>query len=144
MNSNAIGPLIGLWLVAKSRNVYSDEEPPIALLLYGGLGISMGLWVLGRRVIETIGQDLSVITPSSGVCIELGSAITVLVASKAGIPISTTHCKVGSVVCVGFFRSRESVNWRLFINIFVTWVVTLPISAGLSAFIMWICMMYLD
>ena len=74
----------------------------------------------------------------SGVCIELGSAITVLIASNLGIPISTTHCKVGSVVTVGRCRSKSNVNWRLFINIVVAWVVTLPVAAGLSALIMYI------
>lgn len=70
---------------------------------------------------------------SSGFCIEVGSALTVLVASNVGIPISTTHCKVGSVVCVGRVRSRESVDWKLFRNIILAWVVTLPVSGGLSA-----------
>lgn len=69
----------------------------------------------------------------SGFCIEVGSALTVLVASNVGIPISTTHCKVGSVVCVGRVRSRESVDWKLFRNIILAWVVTLPVSGGLSA-----------
>lgn len=74
--------------------------------------------------------------PTSGVCIELGSAVTVLIASNLGIPISTTHCKVGSVVCVGRLRSKSNVNWKLFINIVIAWIVTLPVSAGLSALIM--------
>ncbi len=71
-------------------------------------------------------------------CIELGAAITVLIASKVGIPVSTTHCLVGSVVFVGHFRSKASVNWKLFINILVAWIVTLPVSGGLSALIMYI------
>jgi len=72
----------------------------------------------------------------SGFCIEVGSALTVLIASNVGIPISTTHCKVGSVVCVGRVRSRESVDWKLFRNIILAWVVTLPVSGGLSALAM--------
>ncbi|VDM35563.1 unnamed protein product [Hydatigera taeniaeformis] len=67
----------------------------------------------------------------------MGSAVTVLIASNLGIPISTTHCKVGSVVCVGRFRAKSNVNWKLFIEIVVAWVVTLPISGGLSALIMY-------
>ena len=70
---------------------------------------------------------------SSGFCIEVGSALTVLVASNIGIPISTTHCKVGSVVCVGRARANQSVDWKLFGGIVLAWVVTLPISGGLSA-----------
>lgn len=65
---------------------------------------------------------------SSGFTIEIGSALTVLVASNLGIPISTTHCKVGSVVMVGRLRSREVVDWRLFRNIILSWIVTIPVA----------------
>jgi len=60
----------------------------------------------------------------------------VLIASNIGIPISTTHCKVGSVVFVGHFRSRENVDWSIFRNIVLAWLVTLPIAGGISAAIM--------
>ena len=68
----------------------------------------------------------------SGFCIEIGSALTVIIASNVGLPISTTHCKVGSVVFVGRFRARENVDWSLFRNIVLAWVVTLPITCGIS------------
>lgn len=109
--SNAIGPLIGLWLVYKEGVVSSDTETPIWILIFGGVGISLGLWILGRKVIKTIGEDLTKITPSSGFVIELASATTVLAASLAKIPVSSTHCKVGSVVCTGRIRAKESVDW---------------------------------
>ncbi|VDN08990.1 unnamed protein product [Dibothriocephalus latus] len=80
----------------------------------------------------------------NGVCIELGSAVTVLVASKIGIPVSTTHCKVGSIVVVGRARAKEDVNWKLFLNIIIAWVVTLPFSAAISALIMYIFTKTLD
>ncbi|CAL8096316.1 unnamed protein product [Calicophoron daubneyi] len=135
--SNAIGPLIGLWIVGTTQIVNSSMTTPIWILFYGGLGISVGLWVWGRRVIQTIGEDLTTITPSSGVCIEIGSALTVLVASKIGLPISTTHCKVGSVVAVGRARSRDNVNWGIFRNILIAWLVTLPVSGGISGLLMY-------
>ncbi|KAM7537506.1 hypothetical protein Aperf_G00000073125 [Anoplocephala perfoliata] len=135
--SNAIGPVVGLWLVATTGDPLNSAPAPVWILFYGGVGISIGLWVWGRKVMETVGTDLTTITPSSGVCIELGSAVTVLLASNLGIPISTTHCKVGSVVCVGCLRSRSNVNWKLFVNIILAWIVTLPVSAGLSALIMY-------
>ncbi|XP_077442225.1 sodium-dependent phosphate transporter 1-B [Vanacampus margaritifer] len=134
--SNAIGPLVALWLVYNSGSVTSSEPTPIWLLLYGGLGICIGLWVWGRRVIQTMGRDLTPITPSSGFSIELASALTVVVASNIGLPVSTTHCKVGSVVAVGWLRSRKAVDWRLFRNIFMAWFVTVPISGLISAAIM--------
>uniref|UniRef100_A0AAR2JIT0 Phosphate transporter n=1 Tax=Pygocentrus nattereri TaxID=42514 RepID=A0AAR2JIT0_PYGNA len=134
--SNAIGPLVALWLVYQSGSVESNAPTPIWLLLYGGVGICIGLWVWGRRVIQTMGKDLTPITPSSGFSIELASAVTVVVASNIGLPVSTTHCKVGSVVAVGWMRSRKAVDWRLFRNIFMAWFVTVPISGLISAAIM--------
>uniref|UniRef100_A0A665WZZ2 Phosphate transporter n=1 Tax=Echeneis naucrates TaxID=173247 RepID=A0A665WZZ2_ECHNA len=134
--SNAIGPLVALWLLYESGSVVSNSPTPIWLLLYGGVGICTGLWVWGRRVIQTMGKDLTPITPSSGFSIELASAITVVVASNIGLPVSTTHCKVGSVVAVGWLRSRKSVDWHLFRNIFIAWFVTVPISGLISAAIM--------
>ena len=62
--SNAIGPLVSLWLVASTGEVVSKASTPIWILLYGGLGISIGLFIWGRRVIKTMGEDLSKITPS--------------------------------------------------------------------------------
>ncbi|XP_076010454.1 sodium-dependent phosphate transporter 1-A [Genypterus blacodes] len=131
--SNAIGPLVALWLLYESGSVVSTAPTPIWLLLYGGVGICAGLWVWGRRVIQTLGKDLTPITPSSGFSIELASALTVVVASNIGLPVSTTHCKVGSVVAVGWLRSKKSVDWRLFRNIFIAWFVTVPISGLISA-----------
>ncbi|XP_068429572.1 sodium-dependent phosphate transporter 1-B [Clinocottus analis] len=134
--SNAIGPLVALWLVYTTSSVNSNEPTPLWLLLYGGVGICAGLWVWGRRVIQTMGKDLTPITPSSGFSIELASAVTVVVASNIGLPVSTTHCKVGSVVAVGWLRSKKAVDWRLFRNIFMAWFVTVPISGLISAAIM--------
>ncbi|XP_015930355.1 sodium-dependent phosphate transporter 1-A isoform X2 [Parasteatoda tepidariorum] len=131
--SNAIGPVIAIWLIYQDGNVAQRAESPFWIMLYGGVGISIGLWVWGKKVIKTMGEDLTKITPSSGFCIELGAAATVLMASKIGLPISTTHCKVGSIVFVGWTRSRAAVDWKLFRSIILAWVLTLPVSAGLSA-----------
>ncbi|XP_066568351.1 sodium-dependent phosphate transporter 2 isoform X2 [Amia ocellicauda] len=134
--SNAIGPLVALWMIYKQGGVMQDAPTPIWLLLYGGVGICAGLWVWGRRVIQTMGKDLTPITPSSGFCIEVMSALTVLIASNVGIPISSTHCKVGSVVAVGWIRSRKAVDWHLFRNIFLAWFVTVPVAGLFSAAVM--------
>ncbi|XP_055601514.1 sodium-dependent phosphate transporter 2 [Uranotaenia lowii] len=158
--SNAIGPLIALFMIYREGSVLQKSETPLAILLYGGVGISVGLWLWGRRVIETIGNDLTKITPSTGFTIEIGAAFTVLLASKIGLPISTTHCKVGSVVFVGQasaprklspdeekalkLRSphehhhyatgqQKAVDWGLFRNIVYAWVVTVPVAGLLSA-----------
>ncbi|XP_055302021.1 sodium-dependent phosphate transporter 1 [Sitodiplosis mosellana] len=147
---NAIGPLIALWMIYKEGTVMQQSETPFIILLFGGIGISIGLWVWGRRVIETVGNDLTKITPSTGFTIEIGSALTVLFASKIGLPISTTHCKVGSVIFVGYASSPpytnedkaagllppKPIDWGLFRNIIYAWVVTVPIAAALSAIFM--------
>ncbi|CAF0754166.1 unnamed protein product [Adineta steineri] len=134
--SNAIGPLIGVWLIYDSGQVATSQPTPLWVLFYGGLGMSVGLWVWGRRVIQTIGEDLAKITPSSGFVIEISTAFTVLVASNLSIPISTTHCKVGSVVAIGRVRSKQGVDWSLFRNIFAAWIVTVPVTGGIAAGVM--------
>ncbi|XP_037904768.1 sodium-dependent phosphate transporter 1-A-like [Hermetia illucens] len=85
--SNAIGPLIALYMVYKEGSVLQKSETPLPILVYGGVGISVELWLWGRRVIETIGNDLTKITPSTGFTIEVGAAMKVLLASKAGKPM---------------------------------------------------------
>ena len=127
--SNAIGPLVAVVLIYMEGSIQQTGGTPWYILLYGGAGISIGLWIWGRRVIKTMGEDLTKITPSSGFTIEIGAATTVLLASKVGIPISTTHCKVGSVVMVGRVRTKEGVDWKLFRNIVIAWVLTVPVSA---------------
>ncbi|XP_076859722.1 sodium-dependent phosphate transporter 2 isoform X2 [Brachyhypopomus gauderio] len=134
--SNAIGPLVALWMIYEQGGVMQESTTPVWLLFYGGVGICTGLWVWGRRVIQTMGKDLTPITPSSGFCIEVMSALTVLIASNVGIPVSSTHCKVGSVVSVGWLRSQKAVDWRLFRNIFLAWFVTVPVAGLFSAAVM--------
>lgn len=134
--SNAIGPLVALWAIYTTGGVEQKSGTPVWILVYGGIGITIGLWLLGRRVIETVGSNLTPMTPSSGFTIELGAAATVLLASNIGIPISTTHCKVGSVIAIGRVRAAATVQWRLFINIVIAWIITVPATAGLSAALM--------
>ena len=158
-HSNAIAPLVSLWLLATTGVVMVDQTTPILILLYGGIGMSLGLIVLGSKVIKTVGEDLAKVTPSrwpfsspsfflfsslpfllsppsnllpppttlSGFCIELGTALTVLVASNVGMPVSTTHCKVTFLhrfhlspllpfPCPTAFVSRETTNHYLIRN----------------------------
>ncbi|XP_001602066.1 sodium-dependent phosphate transporter 2 [Nasonia vitripennis] len=143
--SNAIGPLIALWAIYAEGSAKQEAETPLLILLYGGLGISTGLWIWGRRVIETLGQDLAKITPTTGFTIEVGAAVTVLLASKAGLPVSTTHCKVGSVVCVGWAsQGGKGVSWSLFRNIAFAWLITVPIAGALSAGCMFVFRHFID
>ncbi|EGT37585.1 hypothetical protein CAEBREN_06717 [Caenorhabditis brenneri] len=142
--SNAIAPLAALISIYRYKNTEQNEIVPIYVLLYGVLAICVGLWTLGHRVIKTVGQKMSEINPASGFTIEFGAAMTALLASKIGLPISTTHCLVGSVVAVGSIRSGEGIKWSIFKKIVLSWVVTLPvsglISAGIMLIIKWIAL----
>jgi solute carrier family 20 (sodium-dependent phosphate transporter) len=147
--------LVSIWLIYSEGSAAQKAETPIYMLVYGGLGIAAGLWIWGQKVIDTIGKKIAQVTPTTGFIIEIGSACTVLVASKIGIPVSTTHCQVGSVVFVGLANSKsnyetdasfadpanhkkKSVDWGLFGNIFAAWIITLPATGGVSALLMWI------
>jgi solute carrier family 20 (sodium-dependent phosphate transporter) len=107
----------------------------LSIQFFGGVGISVGLWLVGRLVMETIGEDLTKVTPSSGLATEIVTLLTVLIASSAGIAIPITNGIVGSVVFVGRFRSRSNVHWKIFNNI-ITRLFTLLAAAGATAFLM--------
>ncbi|XP_028966318.1 sodium-dependent phosphate transporter 1-B-like [Galendromus occidentalis] len=138
--ANAVGPLVAVWLIYTDGSVQQTSPTPFWVLLYGGIGISAGLWIWGKRVIQTIGNDLTKVTPTNGFSIEIGAASTVLLASKLGIPISTTHCKVGSIVFVGCTRNQQNVDWILFRGIVAAWLLTLPVTCALTAAIMAVLM----
>ncbi|XP_022670785.1 sodium-dependent phosphate transporter 1-like [Varroa destructor] len=142
--SNAIGPLVALYMVYTSSSVQQTGDVPLWIMLYGGIGICVGLCLWGRKVIQTIGEDLTKVTPSNGFSIEIGAATTVLLASKIGLPISTTHCKVGSIVFVGWAKSQKAVDWSLFKGIVAAWLLTLPITGGLTAAVMTVLMRFVD
>ncbi|VDL73598.1 unnamed protein product [Nippostrongylus brasiliensis] len=126
--SNAIAPVATLVAIYKDQSARQEAEVPIYVLLYGVLAICFGLWTLGYRIISTVGSRVSHINPASGFTIEFGAAMTTLIASKLGLPISTTQCLVGSVVVVGMIRDREGVKWKVFRNIVITWLSTVPAS----------------
>ncbi|VDL73597.1 unnamed protein product [Nippostrongylus brasiliensis] len=131
--SNAIAPLTSLVSIYTAENARQEGEVPIYILFFGVFSICSGLWTMGHRVIRTVGTNMSEINPATGFTIEFGAAVTVLLSSKLGLPISTTHCLVGSVVAVGVVKSGEGVEWRIFRNIVISWVVTLPVSGLISA-----------
>ncbi|VDD97130.1 unnamed protein product [Enterobius vermicularis] len=134
--SNAIAPLTALLAIYRNMSVDQSEATPIYVLLFGVVSICIGLVVLGHRVIRTVGTNMSEINPASGFSIEFGAAVTALVASKVGLPISTTHSLVGSVVLVGVVKSRAGVDWKIFRNIALSWVITLPVSGLIAAGLM--------
>ena len=133
--ANAIGPLA--VVVAGIRGAVGSLSVPVPLWLLGlgGIGIVVGIATYGRRVIETIGKKITDMTPSSGFSATFGAATTVLLFSKIGMPISTTHTLVGSVVGVGLARGISALNLGMIWTILKSWVATIPIAAGITILI---------
>jgi PiT family inorganic phosphate transporter len=100
----------------------------------GGGGIVLGLVTLGYRVMLTVGKKITELTPSSGFCAELAAATTVVLASRTGIPVSTTHILVGSVFGVGLARGVGALDLKVVLNIIISWLVTLPAGGFMAAF----------
>ncbi|KAA9129864.1 inorganic phosphate transporter [Marinihelvus fidelis] len=132
--ANAIGPVAAIVSVVASGEVSQSAALPTWVLLLGALGIVFGLATYGFKVIRTVGQRITELTPSRGFAAELAAATTVVIASGTGIPISTTHTLVGAVLGVGFARGMEAINLRVVGNIFLSWIVTLPAGAILAVF----------
>ena len=130
--SNAVGPLAAIVGIVNSGTIAAKTVMPSWILLLGGAGIILGLATYGFKVMATIGQKITVLTPSRGFAAELGAAATVVLASATGLPVSTTHTLVGAVLGVGFARGIAAINLRVVGTIFMSWLVTLPAGAGLS------------
>lgn len=130
--ANAIGPVAAVFSVLKTKTIASAAAVPLWLLILGGTGIVAGLATWGWRVIETIGKKITELTPSRGFCAEFGAGLTILLASKMGLPISTTHALVGSVLGVGFARGIRALNLKTLKDILLSWIATIPICAILS------------
>ena len=128
--ANGIGPLAAVVsIVSSGGEVMQKSEMPLWILLLGGGGIVAGLVTLGYRVMLTVGTKITELTPSRGFCAELAAASTVVLASRTGLPVSTTHILVGSVLGVGLARGIGALDLRVVLNIIISWLVTLPAGA---------------
>jgi|TARA_B100000959_G_scaffold135118_1_gene141970 PiT family inorganic phosphate transporter len=131
--ANAVGPLAAIASVVQSGGeIAAKSAMPWWILLLGAGGIAAGLATLGYKVIETVGRNITELTPSRGFAAELAAATTVVLASGTGLPISTTHTLVGAVLGVGLARGIAAIDFSVVGRIIVSWVVTLPVGAGLS------------
>jgi PiT family inorganic phosphate transporter len=136
--ANAIGPVAAIFSIIKTNTIIMKVTVPPWILMLGGVGIVVGLSTYGYKVIETIGKKITEITPSRGFAAEFATASTVLIFSKLGLPVSTTHTMVGSVIGVGFARGIATLNLRVIRNIFASWFITIPSAALLTVIIYWI------
>ncbi|NJO29590.1 MAG: inorganic phosphate transporter [Richelia sp. RM2_1_2] len=133
---NAIAPLAAITYVNRTGKVpIYDLDIPLWILVIGGTGIVFGLAVWGKKVIATIGESIITLQPSSGFCAELATATTVILASRLGLPVSTSHALVGGVVGIGIIKDIKSVQFKTLQGIAAAWIITLPVSAVLSAVI---------
>ena len=132
--ANAIGPLAAVVHVAEGADLAGKAAVAPWMLMVGGIGIVVGLATWGYRVMETVGRKITELTPSRGFAAELAAALTIVLASRLGIPVSTTHILVGSVLGVGLARGIGALDLRVVGSILVSWVATLPIAAVLSIF----------
>ncbi|MGV2870981.1 inorganic phosphate transporter [Colwellia sp. E150_009] len=137
--ANAIGPLAAVVsIVDNGGQIAAKSTIAWWILPLGGFGIVAGLAIFGHKVIATIGQGITHLTPSRGFAAELAAACTVVIASGAGLPISTTQTLVGAVLGVGMARGIAAINLGVVRNIVVSWVITLPVGAGLSIIFFWL------
>ena len=132
--ANGIGPLAAVVSIVQSGGEVAQKATlPLWILVLGGVGIVTGLATMGYRVMKTIGSGITQLTPSRGYCATLAAAATVVLASRTGLPVSTTHIAVGAVIGVGLARGVGAIDLRVIGNIVVSWLITLPIGAALAA-----------
>nr|WP_114280390.1 inorganic phosphate transporter [Thioalbus denitrificans] len=132
--ANGIGPMAAVVSIVKSGGeVAQKAELPLWILILGGAGIVVGLGTLGYRVMRTIGTSITELTPSRGFCATLAAAATVVLASRTGLPVSTTHIAVGAVIGVGLARGIGAIDLRVIGGIVTSWLVTLPVGGILAA-----------
>ena len=131
--ANAVGPLAAVVSILNSGTVAMKVAMPTWILALGGGFIVLGLLVWGRRVMETIGSKITEITPSRGFCATFAGATVVLICSKMGLPVSTTHTLVGSVIGVGLARGLPTLNLGIIKEIVMSWFATVPFTALLAA-----------
>ncbi|KAF9298941.1 hypothetical protein BGZ74_009155 [Mortierella antarctica] len=133
--ANAIGPLTTIYYVWTHASADVANAPvPAWVLAYGGIAIDIGLLTYGYRVMATLGNNITFMSPSRGFSVSLGTSLTVLTCSKLGLPVSSTHCITGSTTAVGLSSGGglKSINWKILGLIASSWVFTLPAAGTVS------------
>ena len=133
--ANAIGPVAAIVVIVQTQEVETQVSIPLWLLLLGGAGLAFGIYTWGHRVMETVGEKITSITPTRGFSAEFGTATTVLLCSRLGMPISTTHVAVGNIIGVGLARGISAINLDVIKRIFSAWIISLPAAGLFSVFL---------
>ena len=136
--ANSIGPFAAIYAIYKSGEVSKKADmgnDAYWILSLGAGGIVVGLATYGYKILEALGTKMAKLTPSRGICIELGAAAVIILGSRLGWPLSTTHCQVGATVGVALFEGTGGVNWRLLGKTVIGWLLTLVVVGGTTAFL---------
>ncbi|GAB1315565.1 hypothetical protein MFIFM68171_05775 [Madurella fahalii] len=135
--ANAVGPWVTAYDVWQHGTVEEDVNTPVWILVVAGFLLGAGFWFFGYHIIRSLGNKITQLSPTRGYSMELGAAITVLLASRLGLPVSTTQCLTGAVFGVALMNlDFGAVNWRQMGFIFTGWVLTLPIAGLISGLLM--------
>ncbi|KAI1749234.1 phosphate transporter [Xylaria castorea] len=135
--SNAIGPFATIYEIWKTGAIPSQTPVPTWILAFGAGALVIGLWTYGYNIMRNLGNKLTLNSPSRGFSMELGSAITIIVATRLKLPVSTTQCITGAVVGVGLCNGDwRALNWRMIAWIYGGWIFTLPIAGLISGILM--------
>ncbi|AWY20644.1 inorganic phosphate transporter [Moraxella bovis] len=129
--ANAVGPFVAIMDVIRENAIATKATVPAPVLVTFGVSLIVGLWFIGKEVIQTVGTNLTEMHPASGFSAELAAAAVVMGASSLGIPVSSTHILVGAVLGIGLVN--KSTNWKLMKPIGLAWVITLPAAGTISA-----------
>ncbi len=130
--ANAIGPVAAIVAVLHIGKIEMSVGIPFWILLMGGGGLAFGVYVWGYRVMDTVGHKITTITPTRGFSAEFGTATTVLICSRLGMPVSTTHVAIGNIIGVGLARGISAINLNVIKSIFSAWVISLPAAGVFS------------
>ena len=132
--ANAMGPFAAVyqaWTTGKTPG--KESIVPYWILALGGAGIVLGLATYGYKIMTVLAVKSVKLTNSRGFCIELAAALTVVLASRFGLPVSTTQVTCGAILMIGMMEGSKGVNWRMAARIAVGWVLTLIIACGVAA-----------
>jgi len=128
----AVGPVTSVISTVLTGSPMHNGKLLSSILLVGCLGVISGLFMYGRKVIETVGNGITMLTPSRAFAATFAAASTVVASTTLGLPVSATQTLVGGVFGVGLARGIDALNLIVMRNIFLSWALTVPITAGLA------------
>jgi len=131
--ANAVGPMVAVLRTVEAGFSPAQGTVPFWLFVVGGVGIVAGASMFGFRVVGTVGRRITLLTPCRAYAIMLSTSVVILLASRQGIPVSTTHTLVGAVVGVGLAGGMERVHYGTVAQVMLAWLLTLPVTASLAA-----------